>query len=314
MKMIPKILISDAMHPSIVPILTELGFDVHYFPEISRSEILEILHNYVGLLIRSKTHVNKALIDAGSSLKFIARAGAGMDLIDVDYAKEKTIAVINAPEGNKDAVGEHAVGMILNLFNHMIKADSEIRRRIWKREENRGLELMDKTVGIIGYGNMGQSLASRLSGFGCEVIAYDKYKKDFSDEHVKEVTLSELFKKTDVLSLNVPLTDETFRMVDDEFIKNFKKNIFLINTSRGEIIPFKTILNQILAGKIKGAALDVLENEKFDQLTVEQDQLLKELFKFENILFTPHVAGWSKESYIKINQTLVNKIKSLKLV
>lgn len=308
-----RILISDAMHPSIVTTLSDLGFDVDYFPEIDRQKIIEELHNYYGLLIRSKTHINKELIDSGKNLKFIARAGAGLDQIDLKYANQKNIEVINAPEGNRDAVGEHAVGLLLNLLNHMSRADKQIRKRQWLREENRGVELMEKTVAIIGYGNMGKAFAERLVGFQCNVLAYDKYKSDFGDANVKEATMNEIFEQADVLSFHLPLTDETNRMADDAFFSQFKKNIYLINTARGEIIPLKTLLNQLLLGKIIAAGLDVLENEKFDKLMYEQDEILKELFNMENIIFTPHVAGWSKESYIKINQTLVKKIKQFKL-
>jgi len=308
-----RILISDAMHPSIVPTLTEIGFEVDYFPDIDRGKMLDVLHHYFGLLIRSKTVVDRQLIDAGTSLKFIARAGAGLDQIDLHYAREKNIEIINAPEGNKDAVGEHALGMLLNLLNHINRADREIRQKKWKREPNRGVELMGKTVGIIGYGNMGRAFARRLAGFECQVLAHDKYKKGFSDEYAREATIEEIFEQAEVLSFHVPLTDETRHMANDTFFDHFYHSLYLINTARGEIIPLKTLLNKILSGKVLGAALDVLENEKFNALSYEQEQVLNELFKMDNVLFTPHVAGWSRESYIKINQTLVNKIKVLKL-
>ncbi len=308
-----KVLISDAMHPSIIPTLSELNFEVDYFPDITREQILESLHQYCGLIIRSKTIIDKELIDRGENLTFIARAGAGLDQIDLTYAKENNIHLLNAPEGNRDAVGEHAIGMLLNLFNHINRSDRQVRSMEWKREFNRGVELNGKTVGIIGYGNMGSSFAKRLSGFDCRVISYDKYKKGFADDYTEEVSLHDIFEQADIVSFHVPLTRETRLMVDDGFIGNFKKNIYLINTARGEILSLKALLNQLLAGKISGAALDVLENEKFDQLTNEQALVLKELFKLDNIIFTPHVAGWSKESYIKINQTLAKKIKLLKL-
>ncbi len=308
-----KVLISDAMHPSIIPTLSELNFEVDYFPDITRDQILESLHQYVGLIIRSKTVIDKELIDSGSQLAFIARAGAGLDQIDLTYAKKQGLSIINAPEGNRDAVGEHAVGMLLNLFNHINRADQQVRSLNWQREFNRGVELSGKTVGIIGYGNMGSAFAQRLSGFDCEVIAYDKYKKNYSNEYVEEVELEEIFEKAEVISFHVPLTKETRLMANDDFFKKFKNNIYLINTSRGEILPLKSLLNQLLSGKVNAAALDVLENEKFQQLSNEQKLVLNELFKLDNVVFTPHVAGWSKESYIKINQTLAKKIKLLKL-
>lgn len=309
-----KVLISDAMHHSIVPTLSELGFEIDYFPDVTREKMLEILHEYFGLIIRSKTVIDRGLIDHAPALKFIARAGAGLDQIDLDYAKEKNIEIINAPEGNRDAVGEHALGMLLCLMNHMCRADRQIRDQEWKREFNRGIELHGKTVGIVGYGNMGQAFAQRLLGFECEVLAYDKYKTGFSDDYAREATLDELYEKAEVVSFHVPLTPETRSMANDDFFKKFHKNIFLINTARGEILPLKTLLNQVLSGKVIAAALDVLENEKFEKLNNEQELVLHELFKLDNILFTPHVAGWSQESYIKINQTLAKKIKLLNLV
>ena len=308
-----KVLISDAMHPSIVPTLSELNFEVDYFPEITREQILQTLHQYVGLIIRSKTVIDKELIDSGKNLTFIARAGAGLDQMDLTYAKLKNVNIINAPEGNRDAVGEHAMGMLLNLFNHINRADQQVRMFTWNREQNRGVELCGKTVGIIGYGNMGSSFAQRLSGFDCEVRAYDKYKKKFTDEYAKESSLENIFEVADIISFHVPLTKETRLMASDEFFKRFQKSIYLINTSRGEILSLKTLLNQLLSGKVIAAALDVLENEKFNTLTGEQKLVLNELFKLNNVVFTPHVAGWSKESYIKINQTLAKKIKLLKL-
>jgi len=308
-----KVLISDAMHPSIIPTLTELNFEVDYFPEITRSMILEKLHQYFGLIIRSKTVIDKELIDKGKDLKFIARAGAGLDQIDMAYANGKGIEIINAPEGNRDAVGEHALGMLLALLNHMHRADRQVRLKNWQREMNRGNELHGKIVGIIGYGNMGRALAKRLSGFECTVLAYDKYLKKYSDQYARETNMDEIFQKAEILSFHIPLTTETKGMANDEYFKKFHSDLFLINTARGEIIPIKTLLNQLLTGKIRGAALDVLEVEKFDKLNNEQELILTELFKLDNVIFTPHVAGWSEESYIKINQTLAKKIKLLKL-
>ncbi len=312
--MIKKVLISDAMHPSIIPTLSDLGFEVDYFPDITREKMLEILNKYYGLIIRSKTVVDAELIDHSPKLRFIARAGAGLDQIAVDYVAEKNIEIINAPEGNRDAVGEHALGMLICIMNHIHRADRQIRSREWLREANRGHELQGKTVAIIGYGNMGQAFARRLSGFDCQVLAYDKYKKDFSDDFAKESTLEKIFDEADVLSFHVPLTPETRGMANDDFFKKFKKKIYLVNTARGEILPLKALLNQVISGKIMAAALDVLENEKFDKLTNEQELALHELFKLDNVLFTPHVAGWSEESYIKINEALAKKIKLLNLV
>lgn len=303
-----KILIIDEMHESIVPLLEEAGHEVHYRPEIEKKEILEIVGNYEGLIIRSKTPMDKSLLDKAINLKFIGRAGAGLDNIDVEYLEEKGIHLFHAPEGNRDAVGEHAVGMLLSLFNHLNRADQQVRKGIWRREENRGEELAGKTVGIIGYGNMGQAFARRLSGFEVEVLAYDKYRNDYSDIYAKESSWEEIFEKADIFSIHVPLTSETRGFIDTPTLAKFKKPIYFINTARGEVITFDT-LNEALQEKVfKGAVLDVLENEKFSQMTQAQRLSFDKLAERENVLFSPHVAGWTFQSYEKINKVLVEKI------
>jgi D-3-phosphoglycerate dehydrogenase len=308
-----KCLIVDKMHPSIVPLLTEIGYQAEYLPNISRAEVLAQISNYEGLIVRSKLQVDTELIQLASSLKFVARAGAGLDQLDEDALKEKGINILNAPEGNRDAVGEHTLGMLLNLLNHISRADQQIRRGVWDREGNRGVELMGKTVGIIGYGNMGQAFASRLSGFGVQVLAYDKYRTHYSDAFAQEATMDEIFQRTDILSFHVPLTSETQFLVDKLYLSNFYKSIYLLNTARGKIITLATLVEALTSGKIKGAALDVLENEKLQQLTPEQQAAFAQLRQSQRVLFTPHVAGWTFESYEKINQTLVEKIKALEL-
>lgn len=308
-----KVLIVDDMHPSILPMLEEIGFVPDYQPSIQREEILDIIKNYEGLLIRNKTKVDKEFLTYTSKLEFIGRAGAGLDLIDIPAVEKMKIQLFAANEGNSDAVGEHTLGMILNLFNKINWADAEVRQKVWLREANRGIELMGMTVGIIGYGNMGKAVAQRLRGFGVEVLAYDLYKKDFGSELVKEATMEEVFEKTDVLSLHVPLTDKTRQLVDEAFLAKFHKDIFLVNTSRGEVASIRAVLNALKTGKLRGACLDVLENEKMHQLKInsEQEIMYNELFSMKNVIFTPHVAGWTKESYFKINQVLVNKIKAM---
>ena len=303
-----KVLIIDEMHESIIPLLEKAGHEVHYRPEIEKKEILEIVGGYEGLIIRSKTPMDRPLLEKATSLKFIGRAGAGLDNIDLEYLEEKGIQLFHAPEGNRDAVGEHAVGMLLSLFNHFNRADEQVRKGIWRREENRGEELAGKTIGIIGYGNMGRAFAKRLCGFEVEVLAYDKYRSEYSDEYARESSWEEIFEKADVLSIHVPLTLETRSFLDIELLSKFKKPIFFINTARGEVITFDT-LNEALQGKlIKGAVLDVLENEKFSQMTQAQQLSFNKLAERENVLFTPHVAGWTYQSYEKINQVLVEKI------
>ena len=288
--------------------LNKAGFSCDYMPEITRNEVVDILPLYLGIIVRSKLKVDKDLMDVGTHLKFIGRAGAGMDNIDEEYAQQKGINCFNAPEGNRDAVGEHAVGMLLSLMHKIVRSDREIHRGIWDREANRGVELMGKTVGIVGYGNMGESFAKRLLGFGVYIIAYDKYRSGFSNEQVNQVTLEELFKETDILSLHIPLTNETKYLVDKEFLNQFRKNIYLINTARGEVINTQALLHQLKEGKVLGAALDVLENERIESLDVVQRSTFNELIGLQQVVLTSHVAGWSFESYERIGTALADKI------
>ncbi len=309
----PKILIIERMHERIVTMLEAGGFEVHYEPKIDRENILNKLHEYTGVIIRSKTPADREFIDQGPNLKFIARAGAGMDLIDIEHAKRKGIILLNAPEGNRDSVAEHTLALLLNLINKIRKADMEVRQNIWDREGNRGVELKHRTFGIIGFGNMGTAVSQRLRGFGCKIIAYDKYKSGFGNKYVEEVPLKDIFEQADIVSFHVPLTSETRFYVNDDFVNSFKKNIILLNTARGEILSLKTLVNNLKSGKILSAGLDVLENEKMNRLTDEQIRLMNELTEMDNVLFTPHVAGWTVESYIKISETLGEKIIALGL-
>jgi D-3-phosphoglycerate dehydrogenase / 2-oxoglutarate reductase len=308
-----KILIADDLHENIFPILSELGFKVNYQPNINRSEILEIIKDYEGLIIRSKTKVDKEFLSHCDKLEFIARAGAGLDLIDLEEVSIKNIQVFAANEGNADAVAEHTMGMILMLLNKLNWADAEVRQRLWHREENRGIELKGMTVGIIGYGNMGMAFAQRLMGFDVKVLAFDKVEKAVHDYgfYARKATIDEIFEGADLVSIHVPLTDETRMMVDDDFIQKFKKNIFIVNTSRGEVASTDSILKGLLSGKIRGACLDVLENEKLSKLTLHQEQVYSQLFKLKNVVLTPHIAGWTVESYRKINEVLVDKIRDM---
>jgi len=306
------ILIVDDIHPIFIEQAEALGYKCDYWPTIKLAEALEIISNYAGLVIRSKFNVDKSVMDAATSMRFVCRAGAGMDNIDEAYAAEKKLTLINASEGNMDAVGEHAVGMLLSLMNHFNTADAEIRNGEWKREANRGFELKGKTVGIIGYGFMGKSFAKKLSGFEVEVIAYDKYKTGFSDRYAREVSMEEIVKHSDVLSVHVPLTKETNGMIDDELLFHFKKPIFFINTSRGKVAKVRAILNAIRDGKILGAGLDVLETEKFPALA--EQEWFDDLKRSGKVLLTPHVAGWTFDSYRKISEVMVGKLAALNLV
>ncbi|MRX47324.1 2-hydroxyacid dehydrogenase [Pedobacter puniceum] len=306
-----KILIVDDLHPAFKIAAQDLGYEVDDLPLIKKNEVLEILHQYEGLAIRTKFRVDKEVIDAAPNLKFVARAGAGMDNIEEAYADEKNIQLINAPEGNSDAVGEHAVGMLLSLMNNLRKADIEIRNGKWDREGNRGYELKGKTVGIIGYGHMGQSFARKLKGFEVKVLAYDKYKTRFTDDFATEASMEEIVKYADVLSLHIPLTKETRQMVDEEYLRHFRRPIFFINLARGEIVNTQAVLNAIKEGKILGAGLDVLETEKFPALG--EQNWYATLSENPKVLLSPHVGGWTFDSYRKISEVLADKLKNLEL-
>ncbi|KAA8486683.1 D-3-phosphoglycerate dehydrogenase [Arcticibacter tournemirensis] len=305
-----KILIADKLHPAFKEKAQSLGYIVDDFPEYTREQTLAVIHDYDGLAIRTKFNIDSEIMEAAVNLKFIIRAGAGMDNIDEQTAKQKNIVCLNAPEGNRDAVAEHAIGMLLSLMNNLRKGDAEIRNGIWDREGNRGIELSGKTVGVIGYGFMGSSFAKKLRGFDVNIIAYDKYKSGFGDEFVKEVSMEQIVKHTDILSLHIPLTRETRQLVDDEYLFHFKKPIFLLNTARGEIVNTSAVLKAIKEGKILGAGLDVLESEKFPALG--QQKWFDELIDNGKIILSPHVAGWTIESYRKISEVLGHKLEQLK--
>ncbi|HYG37080.1 MAG TPA: 2-hydroxyacid dehydrogenase [Cytophagales bacterium] len=303
-------LIIDKMHPSIIPMLESIGVKPDYRPEITREEILNVIENYQGIIVRSKTPINKELFDKAKNLEFIGRAGAGLDQVDLETMQARNITIVNAPEGNRDALAEHMVGMILCLFNNINLGDKQVRNGIWDREGNRGVELKNKTVGIIGYGFMGQAFAKRLTSFECNIIAYDKYKSGFGSEQVKEVALEQIFEEADLLSMHVPLTPETHFMINEDFINRIKKPFYFLNSARGELAKLSVIKKAIETGKISGAVLDVLENEKLNKYTPEQQEAFEFLKSSEKVLFTPHVAGWTHESYVRINEVLTKKIKA----
>ncbi|WP_207422306.1 NAD(P)-dependent oxidoreductase [Desertivirga brevis] len=304
-----RILIADFLHPVFKVEAEKLGYKVDDFPHYSKEQTLAEIANYHGIAVRTKFRIDKELIDAASGLEFIARAGAGLDNIDEAYAAAKGIKLLNAPEGNRDAVAEHAIGMLLSLMNNLRKSDFEVRNGIWDREGNRGVELNGRTVAIIGYGFMGQRFARKLKSFDVNVIAYDKYKTGFSDEYVTEVSMEQVVKQADVLSLHIPLTRETRQMVDEEYFFHFKKPIFFLNTARGEIVNTRSVLTAIQQGKILGAGLDVLEVEKFPGIA--DQSWFADLVANDKVILSPHVAGWSVESYRKISEVLANKLKDL---
>lgn len=307
-----KILHLDTNHPLLIDQLSDLGcINVENYIA-SKTTIENSISDFDGVVIRSRFKIDKSFIDAATKLKFVARVGAGLESIDVEYAEEKGIHLISAPEGNSNAVGEHALGMLLGLFNNLKKADLEIRNGKWLREENRGVELEGKTVGIIGYGNMGKAFAKKLQGFNVEVICYD-IKDGVGDEYCKQVTLNELQQKTDVLSLHTPYNQLSYQMVDTGFINAFKKPFYLINTARGSAVVTANLVDAMKNNKILGACLDVLEYEKLSFENLFENKNLPEPFEFlikaSNVMLSPHIAGWTKESNVKLAQTIVDKIK-----
>ena len=315
--MIKKVLFIDSVHAILEERLAKLGVICEHDYISIKSEIEAKINNYQGVVIRSRFTLDKTFFDAASQLKFIARSGAGLENIDVAYAEKKGVKVINSPEGNMDAVGEHAIGMLLMLFNQLKKGDAEVRKGIWDREGNRGLELSGKTIGIIGYGFMGSSLAKKLVGFDCKILAYDKYKVRSPKSEVRrwadEVSLEELKAKADIISIHLPLTVETQYYVDADFINSCKKPFYLINTARGNHVKIADLIQGLKSGKILGACLDVLEYETKSFETISKNQLPEDfvyLTQSDKVILSPHVAGWTVESYVKLSSVLGDKIEA----
>lgn len=309
-----KVLHLDINHPLIIEQLQDLGFVNEEDYTSSKEEVVAKIANYDGIIIRSRFKLDKDFLSAAKNLKFIGRLGAGLENIDVEFAVAQGIQLFSAPEGNRNAVGEHALGMLLSLFNKLNKADHEVRNGKWLREENRGVELEGKTVGIIGYGNMGKSFAKKLQGFDVEVLCYD-IQENVGDQFAKQVSLEEFKNRVEVLSLHTPLTPLTQNMVDREFINSFKNNFWFINTGRGQSVITTDLVEALKSGKILGAGLDVLEYEKtsFENLFSSKDAMpdaFQYLIKAENVLLSPHVAGWTVESKRKLAQVIVDKIKA----
>lgn len=308
-----KILHLDSNHPLLINQLNALGFSNDEDYTSSKKTVEEKIHLYDGFIIRSRFSIDKAFLDKAKNLKFIGRVGAGLENIDCDYAESKGITLIAAPEGNRNAVGEHSLAMLLSLFNKLNKADKEVRNGKWLREDNRGIELDGRTVGLIGYGNMGKSFAKKLRGFDVEVLCYD-LKPNVGDKNCKQVSLKELQEKADVLSLHTPQTPLTKNMINAAFINNFKKNFWLINTARGTSVVTKDLVEALKFGKILGAGLDVLEYEKSSFENLFSDNKMPEAFEYlinsDRVILSPHVAGWTIESKERLAQTIVNKIKS----
>ncbi|WP_428741839.1 2-hydroxyacid dehydrogenase [Tenacibaculum sp.] len=307
-----KILHLDTNHDLLINQLNALGFTNHEDYSSSKEDIETKIHQYDGIILRSRFSIDKQFLDAATNLKFIGRVGAGLENIDCTYAEEKGITLIAAPEGNRNAVGEHALGMLLSLFNKLNKADAEVRQGKWLRENNRGIELDGKTVGIIGYGNMGKAFAKKLRGFDVEVLCYD-IKEHVGDENAKQVSLKEFQEKVEVVSLHTPQTLLTLNMVNAKFINQIKNPFWFLNTARGKSVVTNDLVDALKSGKILGAGLDVLEYEKasFENLfSSEMPDAFQYLINAQNVILSPHVAGWTVESKEKLAQIIVNKIKA----
>ncbi len=307
----PHILIIDDAHEILLDKFKKAGITVTHNENLSVEEVHDCIHKYDGVIIRSKILVNKEFIDKAKNLKCIGRVGAGMETVDIPYAESKGIKCFNSPEGNMHAVGEQAIGMLLSVCNNLAKANREVRNSTWDREGNRGIEIKDRTIGIIGYGNMGSAFAKKLSGFDANVIAYDKYKTNFSNQYVTECSLEELQEKADVISFHVPQTDETINYLNADFISACKKNIIVLNTARGKVVNTAALVDGLKSGKVFGAALDVLEYESYNFqnfLTDNMPEPFEYLRKSDKVLLTPHIAGWTVESKEKLSSVLADKI------
>jgi D-3-phosphoglycerate dehydrogenase / 2-oxoglutarate reductase len=306
-----RVLFIDSTHPLLFEILCDAGLECDYRPEITAGSVKNTIHLYDGIIIRSKFALDREVLANALRLKFIGRVGSGLENIDLEYAKSRNISCFNSPEGHCRATGEHAAGMLIALLNNICKANNEVKSGQWFREVNRGVELRGKTVGIIGYGHTGKSFARCLSGFGATIIAWDKYKTGYTDEYVTESEMNDLFENCDILSINVPLTGETKYLVDNAFLQKFRKDIYLVNIARGKIINTSDLVANLKSGKVRGAALDVLEYEKssFEELhrtDLPDDYLF--LLEHQRVILTPHIAGWTHESNKRLAEVLARKI------
>ena len=308
-----KALITDDVHSLLIESLQQMGYNVDFRPDITFEETLDIIGSYTGLIINSKIFCGEELLSKAPNLKWVGRLGSGMEVIDTKACTVHGVKYFNSPEGNRNAVAEHALGLLLDLLNNITRSNNEVKKGQWIREPNRGEELSGKTVGIIAYGHTGEAFAKVLRGFDVTVLAYDKYKKGSGSDFVKEASLEEIFANADVVSLHLPLTEETTYMIDEAFFNSFSKPIFLINTSRGKVLKTTALIDSIRSGKVKAAALDVLENEKLSQLNAEEQNWFNALVTEQRILLTPHIAGWTHESKRKIAEAIISKIRLLSL-
>lgn len=302
-----KFLIVDDLHPFLIDVFEQKNIPYSYEPTILPQEIAERLQDFEAIIIRSKIHLNQAILSKNPQLKLIVRAGSGLDNIDVDFAEKQKIHLINAPEANCDAVAEHCLAMLLTLMNKIHIANEQVKQKVWRREANRGVELQGKTIGIIGYGHTGKAFAKRLSGLGVKILSYDR-NPGKADNYAQMANLAHIQQEADVISLHVSLNEQSRKMFNQDFIESCSKPFWLLNSARGEVADLEAIANGLEQGKILGAGLDVLENEKLDTLSPKQEATFQKLASMPNVILTPHVAGWTKESYLKISQVLAEKI------
>ncbi|MEO6668392.1 MAG: NAD(P)-dependent oxidoreductase [Ferruginibacter sp.] len=302
------IIITSKAHDFLIDTLKQKGYTVLYAPEITYLQLLEKIDEATGLIVTTRIKIDKAMIQKATRLKWIGRLGSGMELIDTNFAAEKNILCVSSPEGNRNAVGEHSLGMLLNLMNNISKSANEVREGLWLREQNRGVELSGKVVGIVGYGNAGSAFAKLLSSFDVSILAFDKYKFGFGNGSVKEANMEQVCRYSDVISFHLPLTGETYHLANDDFFRSLQKKPYIINTSRGAVVNTGSLIKAVKNKDIAGAALDVLENENIGSLTPDETEQFRFLNNQENVLLTPHIAGYSNEAFYKMSRILLEKL------